>query len=86
MESATCIARPFSSYFGHLEERVFIYLNFDEYGRRKISGKTMRRCVEEQKLDATFGTPDHDIPGGLRCRACGGRGTGSAGVTKRKYD
>jgi len=68
-----------------LDEPISLYLQSNSNLRRKISGSgnTANWYIQQQGLNASFGTPDHDIPNRLRCTLCGPEST-SIQSTKRK--
>lgn len=60
-------------YIRHPSDAMVIYLQSDHHERRKLGGfpQTVDWFIQQQNLDAVFGTANHGAPGRLFCRACG---------------
>ena len=73
-----------------LATAVSIYIKTAQHPKRHISGspQSVLWYVKQQRLDAPFGTTDHDIPGRVRCLLCA-RNTSERlmpAIRKRKVD
>ncbi|KAI9760680.1 MAG: hypothetical protein M1840_002356 [Geoglossum simile] len=77
-----------SFYVQKLNETVTLCLVAKDVGkRRKLSGfpQSIEWFIQQQHLEATFGTADHGCPGRLRCADCDSRGEGMRDISlKRK--
>ena len=73
-------------YVRHPSDLVSIQLQNGAEWRRKISSfpQTIEWFVKQQNLDAVFGAPNHDGPGGLHCSACANPGMGLSLKRKRE--
>ncbi|KAK5163302.1 hypothetical protein LTR04_002627 [Oleoguttula sp. CCFEE 6159] len=59
-------------YVRHPTDTMSMYLRTSDQTRRRISGfpQSIEWFVKQQRLDATFGLPDHGTPGALLCCKC----------------